>query len=999
MALTTGRAIDFDDEIGIVVATTATTDANGRGSLSYGGQTFYFRVLKASADGATEFPWVATSDTYWRMGLLKHPSQNLYCLVSDHPPAPGWGRWIEQTEWKAASWFAGDTATLHLGWRPGVVTVDSGGNPAQNVWADMEFTHTTSLDGSCKCWWEPVYPDDAGNGHFYTDASGRLWDYATGSAEYIIVPRGFGAIGHRSTDTWPSMPTPERTLSELRVSYMQETAIVSEGANTTLDVSACNLTVTGPPNAKVVGWWGAAVVRFETTLDGAGSYTANGLVPGEYHVALYHPTTAGYGLPRQTVTVSESGTSYTLDFGSSWDDYTGNNESELDGIVYKAGAVPSVGAQVWAGGEAGAQHIATTGADGTFSVTAPFPIVWVAVMSDDGCHRVMSHPKWYDPCVGGCFGGLSDTSPELEGLLPWGADGAHRNLHATGVRFGYVKSEETGEEYDINRGSYGGYVSDPVPGYLLDTADEEPDDWIGYTIYSADDEVLLLNQKLEDDTNPPWLEAGSSWWEDSAEGDRLWAITGGKIHGAAWQADSGTEVTSALPEVFRLGGEFGDDDGPLEVRHDSVTADDDAALTFTAFVCAYCGGAIWNEPSIPASVRTWCCIPCFLNYGLYVDARAGFRSKTIVPATDWTTRIVKISNAGTSVDWSITGWPRPYLYEETGDYLATLGGLSRWVAQHQVLGTITAGVFADGATPDYPVMLKLLLTDDYAGSGCTVTVTATHVTSGSQQLTATVASGSASGDIIALDWHPHHAYPDGYYTDVTNATCSDALLSCQIVNDGPCWRSSSGTEVTDQASTPWACDFRLSAEDICCFHQLPNFLYVFYGDSGMKHVYTSPPGQWFETHITRAHYNQPKTDTTEDDSSPSGYVDSNGRSRLYVIRSGALVRLTSPNWGLTWGTAVATAITSASQAFAFPSNDRSRQFCVYITGTTFTFAYSHDHLTTVDGSSTISTGVDDGQVCGYHGADGYIYAYGFVAGALTCWRMSANGVWNEVGTV
>jgi len=47
--------------------------------------------------------------------------------------------------------------------------------------------------------------------------------------------------------------------------------------------------------------------------------------------------------------------------------------------------------------------------------------------------------------------------------------------------------------------------------------------------------------------------------------------------------------------------------------------------------------------------------------------------------------------------------------------------------------------------------------------------------------------------------------------DVTNAVevSGDGYLACQVVNDGPSWRSSSGVIVTHQAYSPYACDVLL----------------------------------------------------------------------------------------------------------------------------------------------------------------------------------------------
>jgi hypothetical protein len=220
------------------------------------------------------------------------------------------------------------------------------------------------------------------------------------------------------------------------------------------------------------------------------------------------------------------------------------------------------------------------------------------------------------------------------------------------------------------------------------------------------------------------------------------------------------------------------------------------------------------------------------------------------------------------------------------------------------------------------------------------------------------------------------------------------------VTDSDTSAPTSGSEFRNREAVWRTIAIPSGGRGLCCFDQLPHFLYVFYSDGGTKHVYTSGPGHWFQTHITRAHYAQPKQDSTSGDSSHTGYVDNAGRIRLYLIRDGAVVREDSHNWGAAWGaSAVATPITSAEAVAVCMSGDRSRQHMVYISGGSFVYAYSHDHFTTVDGSSTITTGVDSSGCDLYEGQDGFIYAYCFKAGTIYCYSMSANGVWAEVGAV
>ncbi|MBM3696754.1 MAG: hypothetical protein FJW79_12645, partial [Actinobacteria bacterium] len=55
MPLQVGDTTRFDGYNGTVVATTATLNADGRGSITYDGDTFQFRVLKCASDGGTDY--------------------------------------------------------------------------------------------------------------------------------------------------------------------------------------------------------------------------------------------------------------------------------------------------------------------------------------------------------------------------------------------------------------------------------------------------------------------------------------------------------------------------------------------------------------------------------------------------------------------------------------------------------------------------------------------------------------------------------------------------------------------------------------------------------------------------------------------------------------------------------------------------------------------------------------------------------------------------------
>ena len=870
MPLATGDEVRFCGAAGTVVGVAATTDGDGRGSVTYGGLAFYFRVLRAPAKGDAQFPYVATNDLHFRLGLVRsNEDPTLFCLVFDDLPAPlGFGRWVQgvgsPSHWATADQFATqDAVVMTVGWRPGTITVKKGGVLQNGVYADIVLRYSTS-EGDHEAWWQPAYPYNGlaedGNGvplrdqtvklgRFKTDANGVLWACRPdGTLEDIIFPRGIGALGNRETDRWTDGPEPERFLESAEVWYLQEHVAALEGCATTLDVGSCSLTINGPGSAACHAaryrvLWEGCICRAYGPLNSAGTATVTGLPTGHYVVVLYHPpgySDCGFrGLPRQEIDCTESGGSYTIAFPTS---YTVVATNYLQGIVYAYDAKPLAGQDihVWKYSPPQGWHVlATTGADGTYGP--------VALPSGYGPYMVTSHPEWgscersagsggwWDPCLASRFGAMCSGNATLgpqpwgEGFVPWGVAGAHQNLSAW-PNLAYFKRRDDGRTYGLDAASVGGgVISDPCPRFFLDPfPSTAPLPKIVYDLYDGDGALVKSSLGMTDDTWPPWYD-GSNYKTANTEGTKLWAELGGKYEGSVVEADRGAEITTAdLPEAARLGLEFGKWTQPLEHRSYAASLAEEASVwptTFGDWECAYCGGPTWCEPD--DEYTRGHCMQC-ADYGVTTDARSYLITRALPACSDWLDRTVKTRSSGEHADRLVKGWPRPEEYDESDDYLVwdwAGFGIPRWVAVHLVLGQWLNGTFVDGeSVADAevrlgrvvgPVQLKLMLTADYQGRGQTLRVACTTPDGQNEWRMVTIPVGASRGDLFPLNWYPHDAYPQGYTIDVTamEKLAGDGAVYGLIVNDGPAWHSTVGIVVRHWLHSPYACDVALSQRD------------------------------------------------------------------------------------------------------------------------------------------------------------------------------------------
>jgi len=869
MPLVIGDEVRFCGATGTVVAVTATTDGDGRGSITYEDATFRFRVLKAPAKGSTQFPYVATNDPYFRVGLVRSEEDHtLFCLVFDDLPAPlGWGRWVQgvstPSRWGEASEFAGqDAVVMTVGWRPGTITIKKGGVVKNAVHADLVLEYTTS-DGDHEAWWQPAYPyndlqlDEFGVplrgpnrlGRFKTDTSGVLWAMRPdGTLEQIIFPRGIAALGNREQDRWTDGPVPECYLTSARVYYEQEWALVEEGANTTLDVAAVSITVKGPANGKAVLWLYDGAYRTPTgglNLGAGGQATQTGLPPGTYACACYHPNDPAYGVPRQSLDATTAGGSYTVDFGGSWTEVSGG---DCAGVLYFYGATPAPGVTIYSttSGPEVPPHLVvwtawqTTDANGAFGGSTP-----VGATTFVAEHAIYGAIKWdgvgwRDASMAARMTCIYSKNPpgasgsRGEGYLPWGFAGPHTNLPA-GRRVGYWQNTVTDEKYYIHETPSGhGSYSDPMPRWKTGANFSDPAAAYTYHLYDVDGTDLGLTKLLVGDVLPPWAEPTNAF-RQSTQGNTVMGILGGKYEGSVVEADRGREITAdSLHEAARVGLEFGKWTQPLEHRSFSQTVADDAddhdasvswPLTFGDWECAYCGAPTWGLPD--GAYTRGHCMQC-ADYGVVSDERTYLLTRTLAALDDWLDTVIRTTSAGGRTGRLILGWPRPEEYDETDDYLVDdwAGyGVPRWVAVHIVLGTWFNGTFVDGESITDaearlgrvvgPVQLKLMLTADYQGRGQTLRVACTRPDGQSEWRMVTIPVGASRGDPFPLNWYPHHAYPQGYTIDVTamEKLVGDGAVYGVVVNDGPAWHSTVGVAVRHHLHSPYACDVALSQRD------------------------------------------------------------------------------------------------------------------------------------------------------------------------------------------
>lgn len=832
------------------------TDANGRGTIAFGDDTFHFRTLKGVHDG-TDYPlvWSATA----LVGVVQQVADpTLFVLCFDDGPAPGGGRLVQGVGvggWAEASVYSLDACVFTTCWHPGPITVTVGGAPQVGGYCDMTKEWSTA-QGTHEGGHQPFYPynglyvhpvtgvvlrnSSVDLGSFKTDGSGVLWAHRPdGTLDPIFIPRGYGAVGHRAQDRWPGCPVAERELTATKIWGLQEFVEIAEGGSYTLDIAAVSITINGPASANALLEWEDGPLRPtpETAyqLDGTGTLTLTNLPPGRYVIGLYHPTDYDKWLLKQEVEATVSGGAYTVNFGA-WN-VVPSGKTQL--IAYAYGAQPAVGAQLYAMvGPSGFEVytvIATTGGDGTALVDG----IANGMGVDD---NVVLHATWgaatcgqtlaqvIDVTLAARFGAICSASTVdfPEGVVLWGGyAGEHVNLPIP-ERAAYLEDELTGDRYWIGRASAGhGTMSDPIPRGRW-TAPNPSSTWTTrtYKICDGDGEVLATGQYIAANWTPLWTDVAEAR-RATASGGRLSLVLGGKPNGVALEYAPTILTEDVLVEPERYGLETGDHTQPLEVRTyredlEEEVGNSSRRLCFQNVECPYCGGPLWTWPTADGYWRGLC-MQC-QDYGVATDGRAYFTTPTLQAGSGWLLRFVRSTTAGQTRNRQVVGWPRSEEYFEVDEYLVDDWkgfGIPRWVAVHLGLGGIAAGVFVSGESiadaearlgrTVGPVQIKLQLTGE-----CTAT-TVIRVTAvkadgtGNDVRDITVPAGSQAGDLFFLNQGPHDTYPGvpcRWYTEILDADeiSGDLSVVGVFVNDGPAWNNSTGVVVAHGAFSPYAVD-------------------------------------------------------------------------------------------------------------------------------------------------------------------------------------------------
>ena len=833
--LTVGDNVVFDGATGTVVTTTATTDAYGEGSITYGGETYSFKAVRAEGP---DVPIVATADDWFRVGLLRHATEpTKLALVLDDPHE---GRLI-----RARSTGTGDDGWLTdledheqvfvTCWEAtGRVLV--GGVAEASVYVGLEVSCSTTQGGHL-AWPLSPWPNRSDGtvsntvrGSYATDANGYVKHVLPdGTAERLLFPRGHGAWGQRSTDLmWKGtgQPTPERTLTEARLVYGATPSPPGPGDNlaipgwvelteggATLDCRAAQLTINGPNSAGYRAQLEGSGVYRAGALSGAGTVTLTEMLPGTWHVRIGPAYSTTYSWPaRQTVVVPKGG-SPSVNFGASSALPAPPNHLVV-GFLYRYGAEAYDGTlnityQCPGQSDVTEQHAVS----GSFSL--PFrkqiggwwftaKLVWCYDGEGYWGQNVTTYTTtgiFFNMAVGG--------KVALHSKL-WGPWGDH--LHALPLQLSAHVSHtgDSGSVFTelVLHGDCGVYLSeDPTHSH------KGPTTAGNYTIYGEDGSVLGNGT------------SGNDPLPSSAGGDDFGIVQsvtlGGRIHGDVVAATEGKieDDPPLLEDAARLGGERGTLAWGMEFRHysEALAARGSGnragrSLGFAGMECPYCGGEVWRLPDLGGYTRGYCTQCAYEGRGS-CEARTFLASVTLPSFADWRNWASRVTTGGETEQVHLHSHWRPEDYREVDGYLSDKtwlgpGSYTRWVAKHWTFGTWADDEFTDGTdiaaqeallpatlalrkaaghcpATIGPCQLKAIPTAAWTGAPAHFRATCTRPDSSSETVDFTIPTGfGASGDTLPdfvrlsdtelTESDQAFGPTAGFYTDVTALVCLDS---------------------------------------------------------------------------------------------------------------------------------------------------------------------------------------------------------------------------------
>lgn len=605
-----------------------------------------------------------------------------------------WGVRVEPAAFVAAP----ITADLVMGYRlEGQVLRD--GVPEAGAKVSLEVTLETREDGEVVLWDSEEYNELVYSESLDTWVEGPrvltpIQADATGCWK-TIVPKGDGAVYQRFSDRRDgSEETAQKALPRwvkgTNVMYLGHRAPVSEGSPAVINLASGTLRVTATPGAYLrIGTMDDAGEVYG--VPESGQVTVSGLPHSDHTVVQFRRNAwgdwdPGWGCARRVVEVQQ-GTETEL-LMPPLEAYDPGGET-VCGRVYERAGVPASGLSVVIVDMEKCQVVgsaATTNSEGYWTATIPTEGFGGELCIHDptwGSVPVLGWP--YSDLVLGAraYSSWDDTyRPEAWRKGSFG----HKNFpYVRGAL--WVEDAETGEKFEVEEASYGGWVTKatlPKYRYVADVGQLVNQGTVVRSYNVVEEEGLLESgftlgsQPFEDyESSPGQFRAAGHYPEAK------WLI-GGKLQGNV-VLDSEDRIDEQEPEAARVGLEFGKVHLFVEMRAGKAEGTCDWT-NIAGFVCPYCGGPAYRDPDSGQGRQGYCanCAEAFDNPQA-MDCRSYFRSPTVM-AGHYRQRGVAQTASGVLQRGARYHW-RPDLYEESAGFLTQTGtgqptNAPRWCAVH-----------------------------------------------------------------------------------------------------------------------------------------------------------------------------------------------------------------------------------------------------------------------------------------------------------------------------